>query len=403
MQRRLLEATALVTAAVAGIWTVSEAQAQTKTEPISVSVGGYHGQFVSYVDQDNRGDRTNGRSGKFTAVDVTSDSEIHFNGRTTLGNGLTLGFRLELEGNTAADQIDESYMFVEGRFGRVELGSLNNVHYRMRVVAPEAFSRGFITNDGNVTTVLGNITGSPTSDSTLNDTAARFRDNDSEKVNYYTPRFEGLQLGVSYVPNSSQDNQSPEAISSAYSRGYAVAANFTRTFGALDVAAYAGYFQWQGPQLTATTHAPDPSIYSVGGQVGYGGFRFGGSYGKLRRGRTGAAGTNAASVAGTGAFRTEGRAWDIGGIYTFGPASVSLTYFNGENDDSPVAGPSTGRDKLTGLALEGKYVLGPGVSVEGALFTAKFHGNSSTGGTTGALTNEDNRGTGIVTGLLLTF
>lgn len=107
---------------------LSPAFAQSKVQPIEVSIGGFHGQFVSYVDQDNVGDRSNGRSGKLTPVDVTSDSEIHFNGRTTLDNGITLGFRLELEGNTAADQIDESYMFVEGGFGRVELGSLNNVH-----------------------------------------------------------------------------------------------------------------------------------------------------------------------------------------------------------------------------------------------------------------------------------
>jgi predicted porin len=401
MQHRLLQTTALTTSFVALF--SAQALAQSKAQPIEVSIGGFHGQFVSYVDQDNGGDRSNGRSGKFTKVDETSDSEIHFNGRTTLDNGLTLGFRLELEGNTAADQVDESYMFAEGAFGRVELGSLNNVHYRMRFVAPEAFSRGFITNDGNLTTVFANTTGSPTSDSTINDTAARFRDNDSEKINYYTPRFEGIQLGVSYVPNSSQDFEAPESVSASYSRGYAVAANFVRTFGSVDVAAYAGYFRWQGPQLTATTHAPDPDIYTIGGQIGYGGFRFGGSYGKSHGGRTGGAGTNAASAAGTGAFRMEGRAWDLGGIYTFGPAAVSLTYFNGTNDDSPVTGPSTGNDKLTGLALEGKYTLGPGVSLEGAVFTAKFHGNGSTGGTAGALVNEDNKGGGVITGLLLTF
>jgi predicted porin len=401
MQRRLLETTTLCALATTAL--LSPANAQSKTQPIEVSIGGFHGQFVSYVAQDNVGDRTNGRSGKLTQVDVTSDSEIHFNGRTTLDNGITFGFRLELEGNTAADQIDESYMFAEGAFGRVELGSLNNVHYRMRFVAPEAFSRGFITNDGNLPTVLSNITGSPTSDSTINDTAARFRDNDSEKINYYTPRWEGLQVGLSYVPNSSQDNQNPESASAAYSRGYAVAANFVRSFGALDVAAYGGYFRWNGPQLSATTHAPDPDIYTIGGQIGYGGFRVGGSYGRSHGGRTGGAGTAAASAAGTGLFKMEGRAWDLGGIYTFGPAAVSLTYFNGTNDDSSIGGPSAGKDKLTGLALEGRYTLGPGVSLEGALFTAKFHGNGSTGGTTGALTNTDNRGTGIVTGLLLTF
>jgi hypothetical protein len=43
------------------------------------------------------------------------------------------------------------------------------------------------------------------------------------------------------------------------------------------------------------------------------------------------------------------------------------------------------------------------VSLEGAVFTAKFHGNGSTGGTAGALVNVDNKGGGVITGLLLTF
>jgi len=95
------------------------AHAQTKVEPIRVTVGGFHGQFLSYINQDDVGTVTNGTSGKLTQFDVSSDSEIHFNGRTTLDNGMTIGFRVELEGNTDSDQIDETYMFVEGKFGRI--------------------------------------------------------------------------------------------------------------------------------------------------------------------------------------------------------------------------------------------------------------------------------------------
>ena len=381
------------------------AYAQTKVQPIQVTVGGFHGQFVSFIKQDDVGSTTvNGvpgqTSGKLTQWDESSDSEIHFNGRTTLDNGLTIGFRLELEGNTdATDQIDETYMFIEGRFGRIEVGSINNVAYRMHFEAPEAFSRGWLTEDGNLTNNVANPTGSPSLDSTLIGTDNRFFDNDSEKINYYTPRFEGFQLGVSYIPNSAQDrNGSPDPISNAYSRGWAVGGNFVRTLGAIDVAASLGYLQWQGPQLTTTTSAPDPKAYQAGLQLGYAGFKVGGSYAKITDGRSGSSGTAAtASTAGTGPNKVEGHSWNLGAQYTFGPATVSLTYAQGRNNDSPVNGPDLGDDKFSGLSLAGKYVLGPGVNLEGVIFHADFNGNGSTG------PNDSNTATGGLVGILLTF
>jgi outer membrane protein OmpU len=407
MKKHLLGTTALVAAGLFGL--VDTAAAQTKVQPIQVSVGGYWAEYVSYTSQDDVGPKTTGGSGKLTKFDEFSDKEIHFNGRTTLDNGLTIGFRAELEANTESDQIDESYMFIEGRFGRLELGSINNVQYRMGYNAPEAQTRPW-SNEGNIFNVLFNPTGSPAFDSMLGTSRSRFRDNDSEKVNYYTPRFEGFQLGVSYIPNSSQDtNGTPENLSTAYSRGWAVGANFVRTFGAFDVAASAGYMRWNGPQLTATTSAPDPDQWNVGLQLGYAGFKVGGSYGKLKDGRTGAAGSAGsaanASAAGTGLFKSEGKAYDAGIMYTFGPAAVSLNYIRGDNDDNAVGSAADDKDKFSMLSLAGKYTLGPGVSLEATLFHAKLDGNGSTGGTTtaGTAANTDNKATGGIVGVVLVF
>jgi outer membrane protein OmpU len=398
--KHLLGTTALVAAGTLAM--IDTAAAQTKVMPIQVNVGGYVSEWISYTKQDDVGDRSNGRSGKLTQFDQWSDKEIHFNGRTTLDNGLTIGFRIELEGNTdATDQIDETYMFVEGRFGRLELGSINNVQYRMGYNAPEAQTRPWV-NEGNVANILANPAGSSLADSTLGTTRSRFFDNDSEKLNYYTPRFEGFQFGLSYIPNSAQDrNGGPDPISNAYSRGWAAAANFVRTFGAFDVAASAGYQRWQGPQLTTTTDADDPSQWNLGLQLGYAGFKVGGSYGKITDGRTGSSGNAAtASSTGTGANRVEGRAWDTGIMYTFGPASVSLDYLNGRNDDCPVAGATatcSGDDKFTMLSLAGKYTLGPGVNLEATLWTAKIRGNNPTTDT------DDNKATGGIVGVVLVF
>ena len=375
------------------------AYAQTRVEPINLTVGGYFGQFLSYIDQDDVGARVNGSSGKVTQFDVSSDSEIHFNGRTTLDNGLALGFRVELEANTEADQIDESFLLLESRFGRLELGSTNNVAYKMHYDAPEAFTRGWLTADGNLTNNVVNPTGSPSFESTLIGTKNRFFDNDSEKINYFTPRFAGVQLGLSYVPNASQDrNAAPEPVSAAYSRGVAAGANFVRTFGAFDVAASAGYLKWQGPQVSPTNSAPDPDAWQAGLQVGYAGLKLGGSYAEIHDGRTGTSGTGgAASTAGTGGNRIDGRAWNLGAMYTLGPAAFSVTYADGRNDSSPVTGPAAADDKFTGLSVAGKYQVGPGVSFEGVMFHTEFEGSSATPAP------NSNAASGVVFGLLLTF
>jgi predicted porin len=239
----------------------------------------------------------------------------------------------------------------------------------------------------------------------LGTTRSRFFDNDSEKINYYTPRFEGFQFGVSYIPNSSQDrNGAPDPISTGYSRGWAVGANFVRTFGAFDVAASLGWMRWEGPQLNAAgATADNPEQYNVGLQLGYAGFKVGGSYGKLNSGRSGVAGVASSpppgSTAGTGPNQQKGYGYDAGIMYTFGPASVSLDYIKGTNNDCPVTPTPTcsGTDRFTMASLAGKYTLGPGVSLEANVWTAKLKGNTTNTST------DDNKGTGGVVGVVLVF
>jgi hypothetical protein len=79
----------------------AQAQTQPRVQPVQVTIGGFFSQFLSYVDQDNVASA--GVSGNPAKVDVTYDSEIHFNGRISLDNGVVIGFRVELEGNTDSD------------------------------------------------------------------------------------------------------------------------------------------------------------------------------------------------------------------------------------------------------------------------------------------------------------
>ncbi|MBI3709479.1 MAG: porin [Proteobacteria bacterium] len=416
MKRYLLGTSALVAAGM--LVSSGTALAQANEEPIQISVNGYMAQFLSYTSQDDRaptnlagiGGRVanSGRAGKFQE---NPEAEIHFNGRSTLANGITVSMRIELEGNTSGDQIDETWMALEGAFGRLQMGSYNAVNYVMSYKAPDLWPRGGnFTNEGYV---VGNLavgtTGSPIGDSSFGATASRFFDNDAQKVSYYTPRWAGFQAGASYTPDSRQDNFGTYGKDVAYTNGWAIAANFVRTFGAFDVAAYAGYQRWSGPDIAVggvSVSQPNPDQFSLGLQLGYAGFRIGGGYGRISDGRgTGGTGTNgAASTAGTSILRNDGRAWDIGAQYTWGAAGVSLTYFRGKNDDSPTSGPSFGDDKLSILALTGIYKIGPGMTFNVTGFTSKQIGNGSGGNAiAGNASIDDNKASGVITGLTLIF
>src|SRR3546814_16768938 len=73
------------------------------------------------------------------ATFASPDAEIWFNIRSVLDNGTVVGGRIELEGSTEADQIDESYLFVERRdSGRIEVGSTDLVPNKMRYGTPNA-------------------------------------------------------------------------------------------------------------------------------------------------------------------------------------------------------------------------------------------------------------------------
>lgn len=414
MKKQLLSTSALVAAGLFGAAGAASAQTAPASSPIQVTVGGYMYQFLSYTSQD---DRTGGAAGSTNAnfatttakplkVQVNNDSEIWFQGKSTLANGISVAMRVELEGNTETDQIDESFAIVEGAFGRIEVGSTDNAAYKTSIHAPDAaMGIGTAGVMGYVSNLVANPTSSGILDTPFETTLPRMADNDSEKISYFSPRFEGFQLGLSYIPELTQDRGGIGGVrykSNTYNTGFAAGLNFTRAFGPIDIAAAAGYTHFNKPDSTTTSNATlsDPKGYNFGLQVGYAGFRVGGSYLKVK---DYAFVTPAASAAGstfTGAGWTaatgqlgDGRSFDAGLTYTFGPAVVGVTYFDGRSRGDTA---TAGHNKLQGGALTGRYQLGPGVNVEASVFHVKIDSKHTSD-------IEDNKATGLMTGLLLNF
>ena len=87
---------------------------------IKLGVGGFFKTaYMVNFDDDGEGELGNERN----TDGVFSDAEIHFDGSTVLDNGLEVGGHVELEGETATDQIDEAYVFFSGGFGEFRMGS----------------------------------------------------------------------------------------------------------------------------------------------------------------------------------------------------------------------------------------------------------------------------------------
>src|ERR1700753_4113173 len=118
MKKLILGSSALVGVA-------SLAHAAQAADGIKLDVGGffnvtYEGVFDNKSDN-HFGDHHN-------TDHIINNSEVHFKGETTLDNGLTVGAHIELEGEsnpttTGHGQIDESYIYWSGGFGKVQVGS----------------------------------------------------------------------------------------------------------------------------------------------------------------------------------------------------------------------------------------------------------------------------------------
>ena len=182
MKKILFASSAIVAVAFAGQASASE--------PIKLSVGGYMEQWIGFADED-----APGGAGRVNAFQ--SDTEVYFDGRTTLDNGIEIGAHIELEGESSSgDQVDEQFLFVNGGFGRIEIGKNDSAADSMAVSAPRVGPVG--PNDGGIEdwyNEAGIIDTAPSS-------------GDQNRATYYTPSLGGFQAGVSFADDSGQNDAS---------------------------------------------------------------------------------------------------------------------------------------------------------------------------------------------------
>jgi len=389
---KLLATSALVAAGLVASAGVASAQAPA---PIQVVVGGFAQQVfgtasnndgVNYASGNGRG--ASGVVSRPNRTSQNSDVEVFVGGRSTLANGIVVGFDVQIEGNSnnyagantaignVQDNIDESYIFIDGGFGRVLLGSENEAPYIMHVGAPAPGATGG-SGYASLETAATSWVQQPVNVSLLNTTSTA-QNGDAQRLTYFTPRFSGLQAGVSYTPNSLEDANGFSDLRAARANGWSPGLNYTNTLGGIRIAASAGLAYYPALDAAASNTANGNAIkdWSAGLNLGFGDFTVGGAY----------------RVVDAPLATTDGSAWSIGAAYQSGPIAIHISYLQ-----STVNGTATVGDDVFKIGhLTGAYTMGPGVDLIGSIFTLSYKDEA------GAAAN-NNSGSGGVVGIRLTF
>ncbi|MEX0922193.1 MAG: porin, partial [Rhodovibrionaceae bacterium] len=196
---------------------------------------------------------------------------------------------------------------------------------------------------------------------------------------YFTPRFGGFQLGVSYTPNVDAvgGNRQTFGLNTDEDAGdlnhvIGAGVNFVESFNSLDIAVFAGG-EWANREadgVTTISLVPTPfgsyfaaaddryQSYQAGLNIGFSGFTVGGSVSYVDAGLDG--------------DFSDSDQWfyDVGATYTTGPWTVGLTYSYSDLTldglDLIPFGEGTFESRRHMVELGASYALSPGVTIYGA-------------------------------------
>ena len=363
-------------------------------ERIQIEVHGFHQQWIVGLDQDFT-DTDPGREDqgfKASTIDQKTNSEICFTGETTLDNGISVGVQVELEAANSSFMVDESFLFLQSEsLGQFKLGIEDSTTELLHVSAPNG---GVSVDDGDVANVgmyidtIGGGTSGILTSTSLGDmtTPGGIRNGDANRIMYVTPRYAGLQAGISYAPQSAEDSNTTNTANFAsfngrYHDSVEGALNYKEAFGGVGVQLSAGVrYQNQLDDLSAFAGVDTGTMfgYSMGGQLTFGGFTVGGAYRKITSGRD-----TPGTIAEQRSLQSD--VWSAGARYEIGPYAAGVSCINGEAVGWQTAG--TGDLEHLTCTLSGTYTLGPGIRLIGGLFLFDDEAETPVGPAAGIIDN----------------
>lgn len=413
MKKFLLGTTALISlsaasAAMAGGSHAAADAAPANTGGLTVMVGGNFNFQSAFIGQDENTDLGNNES-KGTAFRNDTTINITAAGST---EDFDYGAVVELEGDTSADKdgtagsetnSDKTYLYVENdTFGRFEAGATAGVSQTMEVDASN-IARGTGGVDGDSlynVDLVGNNTNTATGAINTFITAPNLvvakNDNtspDTNKISYYTPRFSGVQLGLSFTPDTGDSGTAAgvtDNISGDYENVISAGLGFESDLEGVGLtASVVGEFgEAESTTFGSAGTIEDLSAYSAGLQLEVDGFSVAGNFADL-----GESGTLI-----TATQNDESSYWTLGAAYENGAYGVSVTYLEATTGTGAAAGAgsNTGEHEFSNLVLGADYQMAPGLTpyVEFAMFDQE-NGSTTAG--------DDNSGEVVLVGAEVAF
>ncbi len=365
-------------------------------ETPKVTIGGYENFEVGIVSDD-----LNSRATSYAATHGTgnpatqlserpqafrNDTQVDFKIDGKSDAGLGYGGEIDLLADTTTDvqgrgfNASKTFIYMDGMWGRTEMGSNVGADGTMKVDAGTiARATGGINGDWSyfanasaqfvamaaLPLAYGNLYEGGTPGTPTNNFTGDHNEENLIKVTYYTPRFAGFQVGVSYLPDQSNTGQGvvgTNVFPSGPNRTKGNAGlsdniwtggiNYDNKFGDVGVTLAA-----TGEHGQSQLHTYDNlSAWNAGAKLAYMGFSVAGSYG---------------SWGSSNMLKTDhsnnSRYWDVGGAYEYGPFGVSLTYLDSRFDCGSVTGTHSfctagGDNNFRNTSLGADYKLAPGLT-----------------------------------------
>ena len=304
---------------------------------------------------------------EFSTGQIRGDGRIGIQADTVLDNGYKVGTRFELE---LTGNLDQAYIFISGPFGELQVGQIDNVSTRLQFYVPEFLAPAIDTVDYPDFQAYGRSSvadiGPQYGDSTF-----IIYDEVAHKINYISPRIQGVQFGIGWTPDPSAsfDNSSdggiqgradvderfPDNIGVAedlvtFTANYSREEIFDITWGISGAYMIAG-----GHSVPNTT----PTAYNVGFNIGWKGWELGGSWQESRDLMVD--GELLANDNPMDDYRVKDRVWAIGFAYGQDQWKVGAAYRSSRRDENSSRADKTNKEVEIGAT----YNLGKGLWISG--------------------------------------
>lgn len=423
------------------------APAKKAAEKLQLGITGYWVMNYVVASQDERGRLPlSATSNNFTNQGGTgcgtpprrrnhsmfNEGEVHFQGQTTLDNGVKVGLRVELEasrnpgsaattangtGNGGTEttgnfdsNIDQTFAWFAGAMGKVEMGQTWGAAFNMQYNGPTPIPGfGNFANQAPLLAPGNSANGTNAASTPIYNIGGGFDDR-NQKVAIYTPRFYGIQIGVSYTPDTDANARSGNQVdqmnmdnnAGAQSQIVQYGLNYREKFGGVQLGLSAGYLKASAEPCTNSAFldckstangitVDDRRQWAVGGNVSFSGVTLGGTYKHDNQG-----------------LKNPGRetvTWQLSGNYKWNEWTFGLEYIKVEAEATTTTNTTNMRihtDTLDMWMIGAIYNVGPGIDFYGGVIRADWaNGDPTVSGDTKLA--QENKATYYVVGTRLLF